>query len=60
MPIPLYLKTAADMPRPTDDEFFLLTRDGPFLCRNHAFFATDVPTRRPVKALAHRLPRGHA
>jgi hypothetical protein len=51
-PIPLYLKTTPDMPRPTDPEFYWVTRDGAFLCRNHPFFTTDVPTRRPVKALA--------
>jgi hypothetical protein len=57
MPIPLYLKTDAQMPRPTDPEFYWLTRDGAFLCRNHPFFASDVPTRRPVKALASHEPR---
>jgi PRTRC genetic system protein A len=51
VPIPVYLKTAADMPRPDDPEFYLLTRDGAFLCRNHPFFASDVPTRRPIRAL---------
>jgi hypothetical protein len=57
MPIPLYLKTDAQMPRPTDPEFYWLTRDGAFLCRNHPFFASDVPARRPVKALASHEPR---
>jgi PRTRC genetic system protein A len=56
MPIPVYLKTAADMPRPGDPEFYLLTRDGPFLCRNHPFFASDVPTRRAIRALAPHAP----
>jgi hypothetical protein len=51
-PIPLYLKTSDDMPRPTDTEFYWLTQDGPFLCRNHPFFTSDVPTRRPIRALA--------
>lgn len=55
-PIPLYLKTDAVMPRPQDSEFYLLTRDGPFFCRNHPFFTTDVPTRRPIKALAAHEP----
>src|SRR5690242_14389457 len=55
-PIPLYLKTSADMPRPTDPEFYLLTRDGPYLCRNHPFFTSDVPARRPVKSLAEHEP----
>ncbi len=57
MPIPLYLKTEPDMPRPADPEFYWLTRDGAFLCRNHPFFTSDVPTRRPVKALAAHEPR---
>jgi PRTRC genetic system protein A len=56
MPIPLYLKTDADMPRPADPEFYWLTRDGAFLCRNHPFFTSDVPTRRPIKALAAHEP----
>jgi PRTRC genetic system protein A len=55
-PIPVYLKTDADMPRPADPEFYLLTRDGTFLCRNHPFFASDVPTTRPVRALAAHQP----
>jgi hypothetical protein len=57
MPIPLYLKTDAEMPRPADPEFYWLTRDGAFLCRNHPFFTSDVPTRRPIKALAAHEPR---
>jgi hypothetical protein len=55
-PIPHYLKTDDGMPRPDDPEFYWLTREGAFLCRNHPFFATDVPTRRPVKALAAHAP----
>ncbi len=55
-PIPLYLKTDERMPRPDDPEFYWLTRDGAFLCRNHPFFVSDVPTRRPVKALAAHEP----
>jgi len=57
MPIPVYLKTADDMPRPADPEFYLLTRDGAFLCRNHPFFASDVPTRRPIRVLASHKPQ---
>jgi hypothetical protein len=56
-PIPVYLKTDAQMPRPADPEFYWLTQDGPFLCRNHPFFASDVPTRRAVKALAGHAPQ---
>jgi hypothetical protein len=57
MPIPLYLKTDAQMPRPTDSEFYWLTRDGAFLCRNHPFFTSDVPAKRPIRALAEHEPR---
>jgi hypothetical protein len=56
MPIPLYLKTDARMPRPDDPEFYWLTQDGAFLCRNHPFFTSDVPTRRPIRALAPHQP----
>jgi hypothetical protein len=52
MPIPIYLKTAADMPRPADPEFYLVTQDGTFFCRNHQFFQSDVRTRRPIRSLA--------
>jgi proteasome lid subunit RPN8/RPN11 len=44
--IPLYIKTDHEMPRPKDSEFYLLTRDGVYLCRNHAFFQTDVRAAR--------------
>lgn len=54
--IPVYLKTDADQPRPTDTEYYLMTRDGMYLCRNHPFFETDAPTRRPVRALAGHEP----
>lgn len=56
-PIPLYLKTDANMQRPADPEFYWLTRNGAFLCRNHPFFTSDVPARRPIKALAAHDPR---
>jgi PRTRC genetic system protein A len=55
-PIPVYLKTAAEMSRPTDPEFFLLAQNGTFLCRNHPFFTSDVQTRRPIRALAEHAP----
>jgi PRTRC genetic system protein A len=54
-PIPVFLKTSADQPRPADPEFYWVTQDGTFLCRNHEFFASDVPARRQPRALApHR------
>ena len=55
-PIPVYLKTDEKAKRPTESEFYWSTRDGMFLCRNHPFFRTDVPTRRPVRALAPHDP----
>lgn len=49
--IPVYLKTDPHMPRPSDPEFYLVTRSGTFICRNHAFFASDVRTTRYPSAL---------
>ena len=54
--IPIYLKTAADAPRPADPEFFWLTRRGMYLCRNHRFFSSDVPTCRMPRSLADHQP----
>src|SRR5262249_19116144 len=56
MPIPVYLKTEARMPRPDGPEFYCLLRGGACLCRNHPFFTSDVPTRRRIKALAAHEP----
>jgi hypothetical protein len=50
--IPLYLKTESPMARPKDPEYYLLTRDGMFFCRNHAFFESDVPASRSPRMLA--------
>jgi PRTRC genetic system protein A len=50
--IPIYLKSDPASPRPKDSEFFWLTRDGLFFCRNHPFFASDVPSPRPPAWLA--------
>jgi hypothetical protein len=50
--IPIYLKPDPATPRPKDSEFFWLTRDGLFFCRNHPFFASDVPASRPPAWLA--------
>jgi len=44
--IPLYLKTDPKMPRPQDQEYYLLAQDGLYFCRNHPFFKSDVPTER--------------
>jgi len=43
---PIYHKTAADMPWPEDDVFFLLASNGLFMCRNHPLFRSCVPARR--------------
>jgi hypothetical protein len=50
--IPLYLKQSADMPRPPDSEFYLLTGDGVFMGRNHQFFTSDVQVPRMPRVLA--------
>ena len=52
MPIPVYLKTSDDMPRPGDAEFYLVAQNGTFLCRNHTFFQSDVPAKRQPRGLA--------
>jgi PRTRC genetic system protein A len=56
LPIPVYLKTDADAPRPTDPEFYWITQNGTFLCRNHPFFESDVRTERQPRALAPHAP----
>jgi hypothetical protein len=50
--IPVYLKQDVDQERPTDSEFYLVAQDNVYLCRNHPFFQSDVPIRRPVRSLA--------
>ena len=55
--IPLYVKSDSNMARPTDPEFYLFTGDGTFLCRNHAFFESDVPAHQSPKSLAGHTPR---
>jgi hypothetical protein len=42
---PIYLKTSEDMPWPEDDIFYLLSRDGLFLCRNHSLYRSSVEAR---------------
>src|SRR5262245_26966640 len=44
------------MPPPADPELYWLTRARAFLCRNRPFFPSDVPTRRPIRALAAHEP----
>jgi PRTRC genetic system protein A len=52
---PLYLKLSDDMPWPKDEKvFYLLTRNGPYLCRNHPFFRSSVPSRKlPGELVEH-------
>ena len=51
MAIPVYLKTDVHMPRPDDPEYYLVTRGGTYLCRNHSFFSSDVRTIRAPSSL---------
>jgi len=54
---PVYLKTVEAMPWPREEPVFhLLTRDGLFLCRNHAFFTSCVPTEAWPSELASQKP----
>jgi hypothetical protein len=40
------IKTAADLPWPEDQRtFYIIGRDGLYLCRNHEFFRSCVPAR---------------
>jgi proteasome lid subunit RPN8/RPN11 len=52
---PIYLKTEENMPWPGDKVFYLLSRDGLFLCRNHPFFASSARADRwPAELAGHR------
>ena len=43
---PLYLKLTPDLPWPAHEKtFYLLSRDGVFLCRNHPFFRSTTPMK---------------
>ena len=50
--IPVYLKKSAKAKRPQDSEFYWVTRDGTFLCRNHPFFSSDAPAKNSPRGLA--------
>jgi PRTRC genetic system protein A len=52
---PIYLKADPDMSWPEHEKvFYLLTKDGSFLCRNHQFFRSSVPTEKlPAELAAH-------
>lgn len=50
---PFYVKLSNDMPWPEHEKvFYLLTRDGCFLCRNHPFFRSSVATEKMPSELA--------
>ena len=50
---PVYLKTSEDMPLPEEEPvYYLLSRDGLFLCRNHDFFQSSVPVEHWPSELA--------
>ena len=50
---PVYLKVSEDMPWPKKEKvFYLLSRDGLFLCRNHEFFSSSVPAPKAPSELA--------
>jgi hypothetical protein len=66
--IPVYLKTGEEMPWPGHEPvFYLLSRNGLFLARNHRFFSSCVPARnwpadlgpqeRFLSIRAPRIPR---
>jgi len=52
---PVYVKLTEDTPWPEHEKvFYLLTKDGSFLCRNHRFFRSSVPTEKlPAELAAH-------
>ena len=50
---PFYAKLSDDMPWPEHEQvFYLLTRDGCFLCRNHPFFRSSVAAEKLPSELA--------
>ena len=50
---PFYAKLSDDMPWPEHEKaFYLLTRDGCFLCRNHPFFRSSVAAEKLPSELA--------
>ena len=53
---PIYLKMDEAMEWPEDSTFYLLSRDGLFLCRNHQFFSSCVPADRWPSELAGQSP----
>lgn len=57
---PVYLKTTETMPWPENEPVFhVLSRDGLFVCRNHQFFTSCVPTKTWPTELAGQKPFLH-
>jgi hypothetical protein len=53
---PIYLKTDEMIELPQDKAFYLLSKDGLFLCRNPPFFSSCVPSDRWPSELAGQRP----
>lgn len=54
---PVFLKTDEETPWPEDQSVFhLVTADGLYLCRNHEFFVSSVPTTQWPQELAGHAP----
>lgn len=49
---PLYVKTSPDDAWPDEPVFYVLSREGVWLCRNDRFFRSAVRARRPPSELA--------
>ena len=42
--VPIYVKSADDMPWPAEEKaFYLLSREDLFICRNNRWFTSSVP-----------------
>jgi hypothetical protein len=53
---PVYVKTDENASWPEDPVFFMLSRDGLHLCRNHRFFRSSVPAPYAPSELASQKP----
>jgi hypothetical protein len=54
---PMHVKRSPDQPWPEDEGlFYLIGREGLFICRNTPFFQSCVPARRGPSALASQAP----
>jgi PRTRC genetic system protein A len=53
---PFYTKTDKNMPWPKDKMFYLMTRDGLFICRNHEWFSSCAPAKKGPSELEDQKP----